>query len=128
MKSIFCEAMSQPFDLSRMLQRIERHHILGNLSDPEREELILLAREKANPFAGVDVLKKLEQMESRLRALEEGIRGNDGNIPQFQAGTWYRAGDKVMFSGQAYICTAPENTVCIWNPREYPAYWQLCDG
>lgn len=128
MKKIFLEAMSQPFDLSTMLARIDRHHIIGNLTDEEREELAALAREKANPAAGLDVMAKLLEIEARLKALEEGKAGSGtdgaGSAPEYTAGHWYYGGDKVTYKGTEYVCIAPEDTVCVWNPDEYPLYWE----
>jgi len=125
MKNVFLEAMNEAFDLTAMLAKIDYHHIRGNLTDADREELVTLAREKANPFGGVDVLKKLEEIENRLRVLEEGKQESTETVPEYQAGKWYYAGDRVMFDGKTYCCIAPENAVCTWNPAEYPAYWEL---
>ena len=36
----------------------------------------------------------------------------------------YYNGDKVTWNGKHYICTAPDDTACVWNPDAYPAYWQ----
>lgn len=126
MKNVFITAMGETFDLSQMLAKIDYHHIRGNLTDAEREELIAVAREKANPFGGLDVRKKLEEIENRLRVLE-GQTENSGaaeTVPEYQQGKWYYAGDKVTFDGNTYICVAPEDVVCVWNPVDYPLYWE----
>jgi hypothetical protein len=39
-------------------------------------------------------------------------------------GKWYYGGDKASFNGKNYVCTAPEGTVCVWSPSEYPTYWR----
>jgi len=126
MKNVFITAMAETFDLSQMLAKIDYHHIRGNLTDAEREELIAVAREKANPFGGVDVLKKLEEIENRLRVLEGNTEsgGAAETVPEYQAGKWYYAGDKVTFDGKTYMCVAPEDVVCVWNPVDYPLYWE----
>lgn len=126
MKNVFLEAMKETFDLTAMLAKIDYHHVRGNLTDADREELVNAAREKANPFGGVDVLKKLEEIENRLRALENGKQESTDveTVPEYQAGKWYYAGDKVTFDGKAYQCIAPAGMVCTWNPAEYPAYWE----
>lgn len=126
MKNVFIAAMAETFDLSQMLVKIDYHHIRGHLTDAEREELIAFARDKANPFGGVDVLKKLEEIENRLRKLE-GNTENSGaaeTVPEYQAGKWYYAGDKVAFGGKVHTCIAPDGVVCVWNPAEYPIYWE----
>ena len=127
MKNVFREAMNQTFDLTQMLGKIDFHHVRGNLTDAEREELVAYAREKANPYGGVNVLAKLEEIENRLRALEEGkLESNETETaPEYQAGKWYYAGDKVTFDGKVYNCIAPAGVVCVWSPADYPAYWEL---
>lgn len=130
MKNVFREAMNEPFDLTAMLGKIDYHHVRGNLTDAEREELVTAAREKANPYGGVDVLKKLEEIENRLRVLEEGKQESNETetAPEYQAGKWYYAGDKVTFDGKEYNCIAPEGVVCVWSPADYPAYWELVNN
>ena len=129
MKNVFIEAMNEAFDLTDMLARIDYHHIRGNLTDAEREELIALARSKANPYGGVDVMAILADHDARLRALEGAAApdagGGDETAPdEYAAGKWYYKGDKVSYGGQVYVCTAPESIVCTWSPAEYPAYWE----
>ena len=31
--------------------------------------------------------------------------------------------DYVLFDGAIYTCIAPDGTVCVWSPLEYPQYW-----
>lgn len=130
MKNVFVEALKEAFDLTAMLAKIDYHHIRGNLSDDDREELIALAREKANPFGGVDVMHKLEEIEARLRKLEEASsteseQPGETTVDEYVAGKWYYAGDKVQYKGKVYTCIAPDGIVCTWNPEEYPAYWEV---
>lgn len=126
MKNVFLEAMNEPFDLTEMMVKIDYHHIRGNLTDDEREELVSYAREKANPYDGVDVLDKLEEIEKRLRVLEEGEweSNETETVLEYQDGKWYYAGDKITFNGKTYVCIAPAGVVCVWNPNDYPAYWE----
>ena len=126
MKNVFIEAMNEPFDLSALLAKIDYHHIRGNLTDEEREELVALARHKATPMGGVDVMAMLHDHEARLKALEASgtPSGGDESVEDYQVGKWYRNGDKVRFNGKVYTCIAPEGVVCTWSPAEYPAYWE----
>lgn len=124
MLKVFKEAMNEPFDLTAMLEKIDYHHVRGNLTDAEREELVVAAREKANPKVGVDVMKKLEEIESRLRTLEEGKQESTETVDEYVVGKWYYAGDKVTFDGKTYTCIAPAGVVCVWSPADYPAYWE----
>lgn len=126
MKHVFIAAMEETFDLSQMLAKIDYHHVRGHLTDAEREELIAVAREKANPFGGLDVRKKLEEIENRLRVLEGNTAsgGDAETAPEYQAGKWYYAGDRVTFDGKVHTCIAPDGVVCVWSPAEYPIYWE----
>lgn len=123
MKNVFIEAMNEVFDLTTMLARIDYHHVHGNLTDDEREELVALARSKADPFGGMDVAAKLLELDERITKLEKGGDVPSGDIDEYVPGKWYYAGDKVMFGGEAYECIAPKGVVCTWSPAEYPAYW-----
>lgn len=127
MKKVFIEAMSEAFDLTAMLACIDYHHIRGHLTDDEREELVALARSKANPYGGVDVMAKLRELDERITALEKGETdsGTDETAAEYVPGKWYRAGDRVMYNGAVYECIAPEGMVCTWSPEEHPAYWAL---
>ena len=128
MYKFFESAMSNPFDLSAMLDKINKYHILGGLTEEERDKLESLARSKANPSGSLDVMAKLQDLENRVRALEayhaapEG--GVDETVEEYIAGKWYHNGDQVMFNGKLYTCTAPAGGVCVWSPAEYPAYWE----
>lgn len=127
MKEAFLAAINGTFDLTDMLGKINTHHIAGNLTDADREELIRKAREKADPFGGVDVMAKLQELEERVRTLEEdkatGGDTTEETVPEYQVGKWYYNGDKVLFEGVVKTCTAPAGVVCTWSPAEYPAYW-----
>lgn len=129
MKNVFIEAMNETFDLTAMLAKINYHHIRGNLSDADREELVTLARNKANPMGGVDVMAKLQDHEARIKALEDAGKTAGGDtteetVPGYQVGKWYYNGDKVLFEGVVYTCIAPDGVVCVWSPAEYPVYWE----
>lgn len=127
MMKVFESAMSATFDLAEMLGKIDRHHIVGNLTDDEREKLIGLARGKADPSGGLDLMAKLQDLENRVRTLEAyhaaPDAGEDEAVEEYAPGKWYHAGDKVTYDGKVYVCTAPDGVVCVWSPAEYPAYW-----
>lgn len=125
---IFESAMSGTFDLTDMLGKLDTHHIIGNLNDVEFNTLVRLAREKANPAGGLDVMAKLQDMENRIRALEAYHAADEGGtaetVDEYVPGKWYSAGDKVAYEGKQYVCIAPAGVVCVWSPAEYPAYWE----
>ena len=131
MRQVFIEAMNEPFDLIQMLGKLDYYHARGKLTDSAREELVNLARSKANPSAGIDVMAKLQELESRVKALEETKNESEEDtnieetIPDYVDGKWYYAGDKATYNGLAYECCAPEGVVCVWNPDVMPTYWRL---
>ena len=90
-----------------------------------------IAREKANPFGGLDVAAKLLELDERIKALEDGNAESGGatdeTIEEYVPGKWYYWGNKMMHNGAVYKCVAPEDVVCVWSPDEYPAYWELVE-
>ncbi len=114
------------FNLTAVLEKINILWAEDRLTDDERSELKELARAGAAPREGVDLFAKLQELETRIRVLEEKQNADDGtekSAEDYVVGKWYYGGDKCLWNGQSYICTAPEGTVCVWSPEEYPAYW-----
>ena len=126
MKSIFENVIRKgDYDLTDILAKINTYHIEGKLSDADRDELITLARNGADMRNNVDVLAKLEDLDRRIKALEDGEpTGDSSEYPDYVVGKWYYPGDGCTFEGKKYICIAPTGAVCTWNPVEYPAYWE----
>lgn len=115
------------FELVDILKKIDTIWLQSDISDEQRDELVELAREKADISQEVDILAKLEDHEQRLRKLEEGGSDPSDEYPEYIVGYWYYKDDKITFNGKKYICIAPNGQVCTWSPDEYPAYWQLVD-
>lgn len=118
---------SKRFELVDILKKIDIRWLEGDLTDEQREYLTSLAREKANPSDSIDVLKKLEEIDGRVRVLEKKYESQPDGTEEYEkyvVGKWYRKGDKIIFKDKKYECTAPEGVVCTWNPEEYPAYWK----
>lgn len=120
------------YDLTALLKKIDTYHIEGKLTDEEKDELYSLARKGANASNSTDAFAKLAELEKRIVALEQSKTDNeeDANVDtttveEFKVGKWYYNGDKMMFEGEIYICTAPEGVVCVWSPREHPDYWEV---
>lgn len=134
MKNVFTYAMNGTFDLSDMLNKINTHHVEGNLTDTDREELMRAARSKADPMGGVDIKAMLMEHETRIKELEAQIK-TGGSVPdagtgvesiaEYVPGKWYRKGDKVYHNGAVCVCTVPDGQVCVWSPDEYPDYWEI---
>lgn len=133
MKKLFENVIARGgYDLGVMLQRIDSYHVEGKLTDAEKDELYAQARAGADMQASVDMLAKLEELEKRVRALEEGGAAGGGSetgdtVAEYVPGKWYYAGDRVIFEGKRYVCSAPQGVVCVWSPGEYPAYWEVLE-
>ena len=134
MYSIFESVINRGgYKLGDMLDRIKTYAAEGKLTISEMERLEALSREKANVQDGTDMLGMLLEHERRIRALEAYHatteeppvdENGDTAIDDYVVGKWYYAGDAVKWNGEAYTCVAPEGVVCVWNPTEYPAYWE----
>ena len=128
MYSIFESVINKGgYKLADMLERIRVYAAEGKLTIEEMDKLEALAREKANMQDGTDMLGMLLEHEQRIRALEAAAPVNPDtpdDVPEYQPGKWYYAGDKVKWNGKTYVCIAPEGVVCVWSPDEHPAYWK----
>ena len=111
--------------LADMLHKIDTLWAQGDIDDDQRTELIALAQGNADMTQEVNVLARLEELEQRVRALETGSTEPGEAYPDYVAGKWYYNGDKITFEGGKYKCIAPDGVVCVWSPKEYPAYWEL---
>lgn len=117
---------SKNFELSAFLKKIDVLWVQGNITDSERVELFNLARKYADVQNSIDVLNKLEDLDKRVKALEEAKADAPTTevVEPYMVGKWYYNGDKVTFEGSVYECIAPMSYPCTWSPSEYPAYWQ----
>ena len=124
---------SRNYELSDMLKKLDTLWVQGSITDAEREELIALARQNAEVQQSIDILAKLEELDKRVKALEDAKADiepenpeeepTETTYPEYEPGKWYYAGDKVTFDSKVYECIAPDGVVCTWSPAEYPAYW-----
>lgn len=135
MYSIFESVINKGgYKLGEMLNRIKTYAAEGKVTLSEMETLERMARDKANAQDGVDIFKKVEELEQRIRVLEAHHvtvedeppvdENGDTIIAEYVPGKWYYAGDVAKFNGEVYACVAPEGVVCVWNPDEYPVYWE----
>ena len=111
--------------LADMLHKIDTLWAQGDLDDEQRTELIALAQGNADMAQEANVLAKLEELEQRVKALEDGGTEPGEAYPDYVVGKWYYSGDKITFEGGKYKCIAPDGVVCVWSPKEYPVYWEL---
>ena len=116
---------SRRYVLADMLHKIDTLWAQGDLDDEQRTELIALEQGNADTAQEVNMLAKLEELEQRVRALETGSTEPGEAYPDYVVGKWYYNGDKITFEGGKYKCIAPDGVVCVWSPKEYPAYWEL---
>ena len=120
---------SKNFELSDMLKKIDTLWVQGSIDEATRKILMDKARNNANTQNSLDILAKLEELDKRVKALENAQTPEEPEEPtevieEYVPGKWYYKGNKVMFEGKAYVCIALEGAVCVWSPKEYPAYWE----
>ena len=119
---------SKNYELTDLLAKIEKRCFEKSITEEERDELQALARENADVSKSIDVLAKLQELESRIKALEEAKADEPTEeYPPFVVGKWYYTDDKCSENGKNYICTVPKGQVCTWSPSQYPAYWELVE-
>lgn len=119
--------LSKDYDLTDIMAKIDVMWVKGKLTDSQKEELQGMARISAKPVHSIDVMAKLDELEKRVKALETAEPKEEQTeevIAEFVVGKWYYKGDKVKFDGKTYECTAPDGDVCVWSPKDFPAYWK----
>lgn len=110
------------YDLKGVLEKIDTLWAQQRFTDEQHTELVALARHGATAEKSVDLVLKIAELEARIRTLEGKTPAED--YQQYTEGKWYYAGDTCSFEGANYICIAPEGTVCVWSPAQYPLYWR----
>ena len=113
------------FELSDMLRKIDTLWVQGSINEETRKMLSDKARNNATLDKSFDILSKLEELDKRLKALEnKGTEETEETYEEFVSGKWYYNGNKITFEGKNYVCIAPDGATCVWNPTDYPAYWE----
>ena len=115
MRTIFEQVIARgDYDLTAMLQNIDRYHIEGKLTDEDREALYALAREGAQPV--YDYAAEIEAIWAAIHALQ-GQTPDSDEWPEFVQPTGahdaYGVGD---------LCKLAN---CVWSPDAYPDAWEL---
>lgn len=126
MRTIFEQVISRgDYDLTAMLQNIDRYHIEGKLTDEDRESLYALAREGAQPV--YDYAAEIEAIWAAIRELQ-GQAQDPEECPEFVQPTGahdaYGVGAQVTYNGQRYRCKLAN---CVWSPDAYPDAWELVE-
>jgi hypothetical protein len=114
------------YNFTDMLAKIDTLWSEGKLTDTEREELIALAQNNASIENSVDVVAKIVELEQRIKNLETGKTDTNTaeTIEDFVEGKWYYNGNKMLFNGKVYECTADANTVVYWSPAQSGLGWK----
>ena len=122
---------SKNFELSDMLKKIDTLWVQGSIDEETKKKLADKARNNASLDKSFDFLSKLEELDKRVKALEEELNKENAtpeepteSYEEYVVGKWYYTGNRITFEGKVYECIAPENAACVWNPVEYPTYWK----
>ena len=115
---------SGDFDLGEKLESIQYYQVHGELTIEQMEDLVSLAREKAQPQ--YDPENDISQLLDRLHALEERVAKLEGTevvekYPEYAADRWYFSGEGVTFEGAKYTCIVKKTK---FSPAEKPKDWQ----
>ncbi len=116
---------SKNFELKDMLRKIDTLWVQGSIDEDTKKKLSEKARNNATLDKSFDILSKLEELDKRVKALEKAnTEETEEAYEEFVAGKWYYNGNKISFEGKNYVCIAPDGATCVWNPIDYPAYWE----
>lgn len=116
------------YDLSSTLNKIDKYHIEGKLTDDERDELYTLARK--TPKAQYDYNIEIEKIWEAIRAIQDKYKiEDDTNTPEeFKQPTGahdaYMKGTTVVYNSKTYKSLIDNN---VWSPDTYPAGWEVID-
>ena len=131
------------YELTSILKKINTLWAENELTDEQREELITLARENADPkksYASLEnqveslfknmgeMGKTLSDVLTRITALEGGETSTEEpteEYPEYVQPTGahdaYKTGAKITYKGKKYECLTDG---CVWNPDDYPQGWK----
>lgn len=115
------------YNFKGMLTKIDTLWSEGKLTDAEREELRSLAQTNASMENSVDLLAKLVELEQRIKALEENKTESSDTaetVAEYEDGKWYYNGDKMLFKGKEYECTAEPGIAVYWSPEQSGLCWR----
>lgn len=112
------------FDLGEKLESIQYYQVHGELTLEQMEELVSLAREKAQPQYDPesdisDLIDRLHDLEERVAKLEDTEVVE--KYPEYEDDRWYFSGEGVTFKGTKYTCIAKKTK---FSPAEKPKDWQ----
>lgn len=123
---------SKDYTLEDILYKIDKMYIQDRISEAEKTELYILARQNAKAENSYNIQKQLDNIFTRLEALEnkdktEGPTEQE-EYPPFKQPTGshdtYNTGDKITDNGKKYVCKMDN---CVWSPDVYPSAWELVE-
>lgn len=138
------------YELKELTNKINTLWVESELTDEEREALLTLAQENANPVNSyaplqeqIDLLfENQKEFSNQLKEITEKLNtliggGEVEPVPEPEpseeypeyvnptgAHDAYYKDDKVTYNGKKYICIAPDGVACVWSPDVYPQYWK----
>lgn len=121
---------SKDYKLEDMLYKISKMYIENRITETQKSELDNLARSNAKAENSYDIQKQLDNLEVRVKALEdkevvqeptEPVEEYPEYVQPTGAHDAYQTGDKVAYNGKKYICKMNN---CVWSPDIYPAGWK----
>ena len=129
MKTIFESVIARgDYNLTGLLGKIDSYHVMGRLTDAERDELYAKARAGAREALEYDMKAEIDALWAAVRALQ----GNAGSAATEEAQApaefvqptgahdAYNLGDRVTYSGRIYESIINGN---VWSPDVYPDGW-----
>ena len=130
MKSVFVNIIRNGgYDLEKTLAKIDTYHIMGKLTDEERDELYALAR--TAPESQLDYKDEIERLWVAIRELQGKANTGDGEVTATEwkqptgAHDAYMEGDVIIYTdGKTYKSLANNN---VWSPEVMPTYWELIE-
>ena len=131
---------SKRYELNDILKKIDTVWLQGDIDDDQKDELVEMAREYADPEQSYAPLQaQIEQAFAQIKALEARVallEAGETPEPAPEPDEWpefvqptgahdaYNTGDKVTYNGKHYISTMDGN---VWSPDAYPAGWELAE-
>lgn len=131
------------YELSDMLNKIDRTWLQGNITEEQMTELVTLAREKATPEnSHASLQNQVSKLFGIVAEHAKAIKANADEITLLRGGTVtppvqeeypeyvqpsgahdaYNTGDKMTYTDdKRYIC---QMDGCVWNPDTYPQAWK----
>lgn len=125
----------QDYDLRDILYKIAKMYVEGYITEEEKEELELLARNNAkaeNSYAPLqeqidDLYSKYEELYKLIKA-DEPENPVEEEYPEYKQPTGahdaYNTGAKITFKGEKWEALQDG---LVWSPEEYPQGWKLIE-